>query len=136
MPDALCRKLRSRTPARVVCAGVVRARPTRIGSVGAGVAVSPLRTTVGASIIVIANVAAALADALSVTWTVKRNAPLVAGRPVMTPVEELRDNAAGSVPVLIAQVYGAVPPSAISVAEYAMPAAPFGSDVVVIAMGV
>jgi hypothetical protein len=53
------------------------------------------------------------------------------GVPVMAPVAVFSDNPAGNVPLVSDQVYGVVPPDAVSVAEYAAPTSPFGSDVLV-----
>ncbi len=53
------------------------------------------------------------------------------GVPVMAPVAVFSDNPAGNIPLVSDQVYGVVPPDAVSVAEYAAPTNPFGSDVVV-----
>jgi hypothetical protein len=69
--------------------------------------------------------------AASVTCTVKETVPVVVGVPEMTPVDATRLNPAGNVPALTLQVYGVVPPLACSAVEYAVPAVPPGSDVVV-----
>src|SRR4029077_10471185 len=53
------------------------------------------------------------------------------GAPEITPVDAAKLNPAGNVPVLTLQLYGVVPPLACSVVEYAVPAVPPGSDVVV-----
>jgi hypothetical protein len=52
--------------------------------------------------------------------------------PVIAPVVALRVSPAGSVPLVSDQEYGVVPPVAVSVALYAVPAWPLGSEVVVI----
>src|ERR1041384_7266843 len=52
--------------------------------------------------------------------------------PLITPVDGFRATPAGTVPEVMDQVYGAVPPAAVRVAEYGAPAAPPGRDVVVI----
>ena len=69
--------------------------------------------------------------AASVTCTVNDTVPAVVGVPEITPVDATRLNPAGSVPALTLQLYGVVPPLACSVVEYAVPAVPPGSDVVV-----
>jgi hypothetical protein len=69
--------------------------------------------------------------AASFTCTVKETVPVVVGVPEMTPVDATRLNPAGNVPALTLQPYGVVPPLACSVVEYAVPAVPPGSDVVV-----
>ena len=60
-------------------------------------------------------VAAGLAE--SVARTVKLKVPLAVGVPVMAPVAAFKLSPAGSEPLVIDQVYGAVPPLAASVAE-------------------
>jgi len=67
----------------------------------------------------------------SVTCTVNDAVPAVAGVPEITPVDAARLSPTGNVPALTLQVYGVVPPLACSVVEYAVPAVPPGSDVVV-----
>ena len=69
--------------------------------------------------------------AASVTCTVNDAVPAAVGVPEITPVDATRLNPAGNVPALTLQVYGVVPPLACSVVEYAVPAVPPGSDVVV-----
>jgi hypothetical protein len=69
--------------------------------------------------------------AASFTCTVKETVPVVVGVPEITPVDATRFNPAGNVPALTLQPYGVVPPLACSVVEYAVPAVPPGSDVVV-----
>lgn len=58
-----------------------------------------------------------LADifAASVTWKVTEPLPEPVGVPVMAPVLLFKLNPAGSVPAMIAQVYGLVPPDSVSV---------------------
>ena len=51
---------------------------------------------------------------VSVAWAVNGFAPAVVGTPEMTPAALNRVRPAGSVPALIDQVYGAVPPVAAS----------------------
>ena len=59
----------------------------------------------------------AVADVASVTWTVKALAPaLPLGVPEMTPVAGASERPAGSAPWVMDQVYGVVPPVAVSVA--------------------
>jgi hypothetical protein len=54
------------------------------------------------------------------------------GLPAIAPVAALRDKPAGSVPLVSDHVYGAVPPVAPNVAEYAVFTWPFARLVVVI----
>jgi hypothetical protein len=69
--------------------------------------------------------------ALSVTFTVKLLNPAVPGVPdIVPPTDSV--NPEGSVPADIVHVYGGDPPEAASACEYAVPAVPAGSDVVVI----
>ena len=79
---------------------------------------------------VIANDALADTDALSVTFTVKLLVPAALGVPVID--EPFRLNPGGSDPLAIDHVYGAVPPLAASVAEYAVPTVAAPRDDVVI----
>ena len=74
-------------------------------------------------VIVIWNVCVALAPALSVTWTMKLYDPAVVGVPLKAPLE-LKLKPGGRVPLATVQVYGAVPPDAVNVSEYAVPVAP------------
>jgi hypothetical protein len=70
--------------------------------------------------------------------TVKVTEPLVtgaAGVPEITPVATASDKPAGSDPLLTDQAYGAVPPEAASVALYAVPTVPLGTDDVEITSG-
>jgi hypothetical protein len=53
----------------------------------------------------------------SVTWILKLAAPLAAGIPLITPVAPASDKPAGNAPVLTTQVYGGVPPPAVTVCE-------------------
>ena len=69
--------------------------------------------------------------AASVTCTVNDTVPVVVGVPEITPVDATRLNPVGNEPELIDQVYGAVPPLACKVVEYAVPTVPLGNDVVV-----
>jgi hypothetical protein len=54
------------------------------------------------------------------------------GVPVIAPVAALNESPAGKVPLVSDHVYGAVPPVAPKVAEYALPTCPFAKEVVVI----
>lgn len=67
----------------------------------------------------------------SVTLTVKLKVPDEVGVPEISPVEALMESPGGREAALIDQVYGFFPPVAVSVAEYAVPTLPAGSDVVV-----
>ena len=69
--------------------------------------------------------------AASFTCTVNDTVPAVVGVPEITPVDATRLNPAGNVPAFTLQLYGVVPPLACSAVEYAVPAVPPGSDVVV-----
>ena len=66
----------------------------------------------------------------SVTWTAMVLVPCAVGVPVMAPVFGLIERPLGRPPAV--QVYGVTPPVAATVALYAWPAAPEGSEVVVI----
>src|SRR4051812_40176222 len=66
--------------------------------------------------------ALAVADAASWAVTVTLDVPAVVGVPEMTPLDALSDRPAGS-PVAV-QVYGAVPPEALSVNDTAVPTVP------------
>ena len=79
----------------------------------------------------ILNAFVPLLFAASVTCTVNDTVPAVVGVPEITPVDAARLKPAGSDPALTLQLYGAVPPLACSVVEYAVPAVPPGSDTVV-----
>jgi hypothetical protein len=57
------------------------------------------------------------------------------GVPETTPVVADNDSPAGSAPLATDQVYGVLPPVAASVAVYATPTCPAGSEVVVIVIG-
>jgi hypothetical protein len=63
----------------------------------------------------------------SVTWMVRLELPEVVGVPAISPVDVLRDNPAGRLPLAIDQVYGAVPPPAVSDELYAPPTMPLES---------
>jgi hypothetical protein len=66
----------------------------------------------------------------SFTCTVNDTVPKVVGVPLICPVVLFSVRPAGKEPVLIAQLYGVVPPLACSVVEYAVPVVPPGSDIV------
>ena len=88
---------------------------------------------VDAGLIVSVNACVALPEALSATCTVKLAAPAVVGVPLIVPVVELSARPAGRAPPVTDQLYGLVPPVAVSVCEYGVLTVPLGSgDVVVI----
>ena len=62
--------------------------------------------------------------------------PLAVGFPEITPVDAVRLSPDGSEPELTDQVYGLLPPSALSVVLYVWFGTPPGSVVVVIARAV
>src|SRR3954453_18581907 len=66
--------------------------------------------------------ALAVADAASGAVTVTLEVPAVVGVPEMTPLDALRDRPAGS-PVAV-QLYGVVPPDALSVNDTPVPTVP------------
>ena len=77
-----------------------------------------------AGLIVSDTVAVLVCTGLLASVTLKvRAVPVTAavGVPVMTPVEVFNVNPAGNAPLVSDQVYGVVPPEAVSVAEYAVP---------------
>jgi hypothetical protein len=82
-----------------------------------------------AELIVMVSDAGADCDALSVTRTVNVLDPAAVGVPEIVPPVSV--SPAGNVPLASDQVYGGVPPDAVSVCEYAVPTTPLGSDVVV-----
>jgi len=65
----------------------------------------------------------AVFPAESVTVALKVEAPRVLGVPVIAPVEVLRVKPAGREPLML-NVYGGVPPPAVSADEYATPTCP------------
>jgi hypothetical protein len=76
----------------------------------------------------------AVGAVLSVTWTEIANVPPAGGVPLSTPVAAASVSQDGrEVPI---QVYGGVPPEAVSVAEYACPDAAPESELVLIVNGV
>jgi hypothetical protein len=87
--------------------------------------------TVGGATTVTLSGIAAVSELASDTWTVKLLVPVPVGVPEITPVLEARDNPVGRVPEVMDQVYGGVPPLAVSVALYAAFCVPFGMEVVV-----
>ncbi len=58
---------------------------------------------------------AAVAELASVTCTVKLLVPAADGVPLITPVPLFNVNPDGSVPALIPQLYGVLPPAAVKV---------------------
>ena len=81
---------------------------------------------------VIGNTFVEVPLALSVTLKVKEvGPPAVVGVPLITPLE-LRVSPTGNVPEVMLQLYGAVPPVAVNVCEYAAPVVPFNKLPVVI----
>ena len=65
--------------------------------------------------------------AASVALTVKANGPATVGDPDMSPVVAFSVSPVGSVPALMMNAYGAVPPVALIVWLYALSTVPFGS---------
>src|SRR4051812_35153393 len=63
----------------------------------------------------------------SCTWTVKVAIPDVVGVPVIAPVDVPSARPPGKAPPIILKVYGDVPPEAVIVWVYAVPATAFGS---------
>src|SRR5260370_4878394 len=87
-----------------------------------------------AAVVVSVSAAVTLCTGLLESLTLKVSAApdtAVVGVPVMAPVAVFSDNPVGNVPLVSDQVYGVLPPDAVSVAEYATPTCPFGSDVLV-----
>ena len=58
-----------------------------------------------------------LGELESVTFSVNDEVPLAVGDPLIVPVDAPRLNPAGNEPLLNDQVYGVVPPVAVTVAE-------------------
>ena len=83
-----------------------------------------------AGLIVTDSTLVALAPAASVAVTVNVGAPAAAGVPLITPAV-LKVNPPGNEPAVTAQLTGDVPPVEASGAEYAAPAVPADSVVVV-----
>jgi hypothetical protein len=71
----------------------------------------------------------------SFAWTVKELVLLTVGVPLKAPLEEFNTNPVGRDPVATDQEYGAVPPVAAKLAEYALPVCPLGNDTLVIETG-
>ena len=71
---------------------------------------------VGAAMMVSEKFCVALRLTLSATWTVKLYPPAVVGTPLITP-PGLSDRPAGSGPLVTVQVYGGVPPDAVTLFE-------------------
>lgn len=66
----------------------------------------------------------------SVTSTVKLYVPDAVGVPEIAPLAGVILNPEGRDPALTLQLYGVVPPLAASVALYAVPCCPLGSELV------
>ena len=64
---------------------------------------------------------------LSFAVIVKLNVPAADGVPVIAPVDAFNDSPVGNAPALMANVYGAVPPDAVTVWLYATPCVQCGS---------
>ncbi len=88
---------------------------------------------VGAMAMLRLAVAVAAVPCESVTVAAKLEGPALVGLPEITPVLALRVNPAGRLPELMLQVYGASPPAAASVCEYAVLTLPPGRVAVVMA---
>jgi hypothetical protein len=71
----------------------------------------------------------------SVTLAVNLNVPAAVGVPEITPVLAMSDRPGGKEPEAIAQLYGGVPPLAVSIPEYGTRTLPLDRDVVVIVSG-
>ena len=85
---------------------------------------------------VIENAFCAEPEAESLAWTVKLKTPAACGLPLINP-PELSDTPPGNDPAETVHEYGADPPVAASVCEYADPAVPDGKgDAVKIVTGV
>ena len=85
-----------------------------------------------AGYIVIARAWSTYALFASVTLTVKLLVPAIVGVPLITPVDVLRLNPAGRLPVAILQTYGVLPPAATSVCVYDRLTVPSDKEDVVI----
>src|SRR6185437_5180341 len=72
----------------------------------------------------------------SITCTVKLDVPIKVGVPVICPLLDRASPAGSTVLFASDHVYGAVPPLATNVAEYAWLCTPLGNDVVPIVNGV
>jgi hypothetical protein len=79
-------------------------------------------------------VAVEAGDPESVTLTIVVKVPAAVGVPEIVPVPD-SVTPAGSAPEAMLQLYGVVPPLAVSVAEYTVPACPAGNALVVICTG-
>ena len=84
---------------------------------------------------VIENAFCAEPEAESLAWIVKLKTPAACGLPLINP-PELSDTPPGNDPAETVHEYGADPPEAESVCEYADPAVPDGKDAVKIVTGV
>ena len=69
--------------------------------------------------IVIESGCCTVRDPLSVTRIVKFDVPALVGVPVIAPVDPFNVKPAGTLPTIVAHVYGVVPPVATTFAEYA-----------------
>jgi len=67
-----------------------------------------------------------------VTFRLKLYVPAALGVPAIAPLDDVKLNPEGNEPEVMLQLYGAVPPLAVSVALYAVPCCPLGSELVVI----
>jgi hypothetical protein len=79
--------------------------------------VTAVVVAVGTAPVTMENVRVAVALDASVTRTMKEVEPSTLGVPLMVPLPESSVSPAGSVPLAIAQEYGAWPPPAESVLE-------------------
>ena len=86
--------------------------------------------------IVTVVVSVALVESVTVNVSDTGEAFAVVGVPEITPVAVFRDKPTGSVPEVLANVYGPTPPVAFNVVEYATSFAAAGIDVVVRSSGV
>src|SRR5215469_5381049 len=88
-------------------------------------------TVMLAGLMVIGSVVLLLCAGLPESLTVKVSAvpaAVAVGVPAIVPVAAASVRPAGRLPLLSAQESGAVPPLAVSAAEYAWPTCPFGSE--------
>ena len=89
----------------------------------------------GAVEMFIENTAVAIAPFESFACIVKENDPAIVGVPRISPVAGVNDKPFGSAPLARFQVYGGVPPAALTRQEYTPPTPPTGSEAVVICTG-
>ena len=71
----------------------------------------------------------------SAACTVNPNVPPDVGVPETAPVEAFSVSPGGRLPVVMLHVYGAFPPVAATLCEYACPTVPPGSELVVMVSG-